>query len=330
VTVTLNIVMIVWLEMGVSGMLWSSVIGSVLISLLMAVYVLRGRSFTVDIYVNRALVRYSLPLLVSGMCIFAINSGDRLFLRWWVPLEQVGLYTLAYKLGMLVMYAFTPVELYWQSQMFEIMRRPEGHRRYAQWVTYVILLLTVVAVGVSVFARPMLGIAVGPAFRDAAKYVPWIAFACLIRGGAILARSSFLVEGKPQFEAAVTGVAAVATLVAYAVLIPRFGTWGAVAATFVGFITLLVAGRYYAQKLRPYALEYRRLSLIGIAAAISLTLSMAYRPHALWQQFGWATLAFSVFPAIVLCSGFLSREEREPLAGVLRHFRRRKGVTASC
>jgi O-antigen/teichoic acid export membrane protein len=314
--VVLNVITIVVLRMGVLGMLISALITSLLLVLYMTWYVLKGVSFRVDLHTARKLVRYSLPLLISGFAIFLINSADRLVLRHFVSLDEVGLYALAYRLGMLVSYVYTPIELYWSSQMFLALKHSDGHTGYARAATYVMLILTVVTLGLSIFARPALAIAV-PTFQASAKYVPWVALACLIRAVAAFCRSAIYVEGKTRLEARVTVISAMACVAGYALLIPRFGSWGAIAATFIGVGSLLVLGQWFAQSLRSINFEYRRIAQIAICATVVVLLNSAAAANTVATQFAVGIVLLMAFPGLLAFSGFFNEEERRRISAGL-------------
>ena len=64
---------------------------------------------------------------------FVLHFGDRVFLRGAVSLADLGLYGLAYKLGMVVLYLSTPFFTYWNAQMVGIVRRPAGSTSMPGW-----------------------------------------------------------------------------------------------------------------------------------------------------------------------------------------------------
>jgi O-antigen/teichoic acid export membrane protein len=221
---------------------------------------------------------------------------------------------------MLVSYVYTPIELYWYSQMFVALQKPEGQSGYARAATYVMLIGTVVTLCLSLFARPAFEIAV-PTFQASAKYVPWVALACLIRAIAAFCRSAIYVEGKTRIEARVTVTSALVCLAGYALLIPRFGSWGAIAATLIGVGSLLVLGQWFAQRLRPVPFEYRRLAQIAICAIVVVLLNYAASANSLPAQFAIGAALLMAFPGLLAFSGFFNNEERRKISAGLRRLR---------
>lgn len=124
----------------------------------------------------------------------------------------------------------------------------------------------------------------GPAFGSAAKYIPWVALAYVIRTVGSHFRSAFLLEGKTQKDAAIVWLSALVCLAAYAVLIPRFLLWGAVEATGIAFTFMFVAGLWQAQRVRHFDFEYKRMALTLVAAVPVAILHFWIRPEGMPLQ----------------------------------------------
>jgi O-antigen/teichoic acid export membrane protein len=174
--------------------------------------------------------------------------------------------------------------------------------------------LTLVVVGLSVFIQPLLKIMAGPAFFGAAALVPWLAAAYLIRALGAHLQSIFIVAGRPGLEARVNTIGSLACLAAYALLIPRFKLWGAVAATLIGFTVILVLSFWEAQRVRSFRFEYGRLARTAVFALVTVGLFYGIRPSGLWTQTALGALFSGAFAA-ALWAGCLDADER---AGLVR------------
>lgn len=106
--VAVNVVCLVVLNLGMASLLWSAVISTSCLALYFAWVILLSEAGTFHRALFSQMVRYSLPLGVSASGDFVLHFGDRLFLRGAVPLADLGLYGLAYKVGMVVPSVTTP------------------------------------------------------------------------------------------------------------------------------------------------------------------------------------------------------------------------------
>jgi O-antigen/teichoic acid export membrane protein len=308
--ITLNIVLLV-AGLRIYAVLWSSLAVTAFMAVYMGVFSLWR--VPVRTRFSHALlakfVRYSAPLGLSGLSMFVIHFGDRFFLQRYVSLGDIGIYSLAYKLGMLVSYVQTPFDVYWRSQMFSIVRGPEGEKIYVRVGTYLTLGLTFIVLLFALFARPALRLMVPPSFWPAAQYVPWIATAYVIRTVGAHFRCIFLLEGKTGRELHITSVGALSCVAAYAALIPPFGLWGAVAGTLIGFGAMFVIGLHQAQKVRRFPFEYRRIAIATLAAlAVGVTFTLA-RPNNIWLHAALALIFAGIYPALLFMIRFPHRDE---------------------
>jgi len=326
ISIVLNVTLLVFVGMGAAGVLWSSAIASVAIAICLAIYSLRGISLSFNYRLAFSLFRYAVPLGVSGLALFIVHFGDRFFLRRWVSLADIGIYALAYKIGMLISYVHMPFNIYWRSQVFSIIRRPDGEKIYVRVCTYLALSLAFVAVLLSLFINPILKVMAGPSFHAAGEFVPWIVLVYLVRAIAANFRTVFLFEGKTGQEAQVTWVGAFACLLGYAGLIPPFRLWGAVAATGLAFFVMLLLGLWKAQRVRHFSFEYSRLAKIAVVAVSTVLVFHLLHPEALWLQLGLGAAFVCLYPAILCLLGFFHEDEKEAARGVLRMVMRSKTV----
>ena len=321
----LNLLCLAAFRMGIRGMLVSAIIASAAISIYLAVKSLSAVMARLDWKLMGRFVFYSLPLTISSLAAFLIHYGDRVILRAHIPLAELGIYSLAYKFGMLIASVHMPFVMHWNAQVIAIVRGPGGEQSFSRSCTYLTAVLATAVVGLSLFIDPLLRMMTGRAFASAGVWVPWIAFAYLIRAMGAHLQSLFTVEGKPGIEARVNVVGGITCTAAYFYLIPRFQVAGAIAATTIGFLVILLHGFWEAQRLRPFSLEYRRLSgIMSLAALIVVTFRWVC-PADVWSQVGVAIVFLGVY-LVTLYLGCFERSEREAAIGAMKALLRRSPV----
>jgi len=307
--IALSVALIVVFRWGVKGMLTAGMVSYAAMAAVASWKSLSPIRLSFDSRFFLRLVRYSVPLGVSGLAVFLIHYGDRIFLRSWVTLGELGIYSLAYKMGMLIATAHMPFLLHWYAQVSTILQQPTGERVYIRTFTYVTMVLTMIVVGLSLLIQPLLRVMAAPAFAGAAPLVPWLAAAYLIRAVGAQLQSVFIAAGKPGLEARVNSVGSLACLASYALLIPKFKLWGAVAATLIGFTVILVYGFLAAQRVRAFRFEYGRLARIAVFAVMAVGLFYVLGPSGFWAQTMLACLFGGAFAA-ALWIACLDSEER--------------------
>lgn len=317
----LNVILLVIFSMGVSSMLWSALTGAIALYLYLVWYVLSPVKigFRKDLLFR--MLRYAAPLGIGGLAMFSVHYGDRYVLRAHVSLAEIGIYSLAYKLGMLISLIHQPFNTYWNAQMYAIMAGPNSERLYVRVFTYLTLVLTYAAVLICLFARPFVILAAAPKFHPAAALVPLITLAYLVRGVAAHCANLFLIEKRPDLEARMSLSTAAVCIAGYFLLIPRFGVWGAVFATLIAFSFMLIFALIAAQRLRPFPLESLRLLQIAATGAVIVAVHRFSDGLGMGMQIALALALSLSYPAILLATGFMDREERDWMRGKLARLR---------
>ena len=318
-----NVVLLVAAHMGVAAMLWGAITASALISIYYVwdIYRAAPLRFNTGIFLNMA--RYALPLGVSGLATFFIHYGDRYFLRQTVTLSEIGIYSLAYKLGMMISFVHMPFNMYWNAQMFAVMRERDADRVYVRVATYLTFVLTYATLMVMVFAKALLRITAAPDFWPAAALVPFLAMAYLFRSLASHFMNLFLLEKKPGLEAETNLVSTAVCAAGYFVLIPPFGAWGAAWATLLTFAFMLVYAIYRTQRLRRFSLEYGRMLQLVSVAGFFAAAYYAIAPQSVWMQIAIALLIALAYPLTLMATGFFRHEEWKSIQGAWLSLRTR-------
>ncbi len=312
-TITLNLVFLMKFRMGITALLAGTCIstGVSCIGMLGALFWNVGWRF--DRSLCRRQIAYSIPIGLSGCAMIIVHYGDRFFLVRSVPLSAIGVYALAYKIGMLVSVLYEPFSMYWNSQVYAILQRPSGPGVYVRVLTYLTLVLTAAAALLVLFARPALTLLVTPAFREAYHYIPLIAAAYVLRGVGDHLRRIFFVEGKTVLETRIAFVAAFTCLICYALLIPAFKVWGAAIATLIAFSVICGYSAWLAQRVRRFDVEVRRLAQIGLTAVAVAAACIVLSPAAFSAQVAIGVAGAAIFAALLWAFGFLDEEERARL-----------------
>jgi O-antigen/teichoic acid export membrane protein len=293
------VVLVALFRMRVAGMMWAAVISFTVMAIGMGIGVFRRMAPAFDLQVFGRMVRYSMPLALGGIAAAFINVGDRFILPHYRPLGELGIYVLACKIGMLTMYIYGSFQVYWSAQVFQIMRRDDAEPVFARMFTYVVLGMSFSGLAIAVCAHPAVRLLAAPAFQGATALVPVIVAAYCVRGIGEFLRCLFLVEGRPGYDAVCNWLGAVVCLVAYLVLIPKFGAWGAAYATLAAFIALGIVSVVWTYRLRPYRVETGRLVKICVASAAAATPYAVIHPSSLPGLIGMAALSLALFPLVL-------------------------------
>ena len=307
--VTLNCGLLIIRHLGVAAILWSSLITAAITFVALSIYCLSktGISFNYAIFVRQ--VKYSAPLVISAFSLFFIHYGDRFFLERYATLADVGIYSLAYKFGMLISYLEVGFSTYWNAQMHQVALRSDGRKTIADVCLYLTFANVLAAVIIALFIRPVLAIFVGSGFRSAAGLVPYLLAAYVMRSVGTQFRNVFFLHNKTTGDAKVTAAALVACTIGYVTLIPMWKLAGAVAATCAAFLVMMLMSYFQARRVAEYPFDVSRFLRLFCFAALTVGIFNVVMPQAVGFEILTAFVFTVLFLVLIWFGGLLSEAE---------------------
>lgn len=273
----LNVYFVVLLEMRVEGVVYSTLISTGVMALALCGYTFYSRGMRFCWGKARELVSFSIPLVLTDMLSFYLTFGDRYFLRVHFGLDEVGIYSLAYKFGFLLIFlVVTPFGNIWDSEKYTIAKSADYRQKFRDVFILYSLALIVVATVMSVYIRDFITIMAAPEFREASRVVPIILAAYVVNAWASFTNFGIYLQKKTSEIFYGTILAVVVISIGYLLLIPNFGGIGAAWATLLAFATRTCWVYFRARRLFDMGLRWGSVAcLVGIWGVALLLIRLA-------------------------------------------------------
>jgi O-antigen/teichoic acid export membrane protein len=316
----LAVVLMLGFKMKITGVLWST-FGSVAITTaVLSAYCWVQVPFRFDVHLFWKLFRFSAPIGLVSISMFVIHFGDRFLLQRFSGLATLGLYSLAYKISMSVGILQQAFGSYWSAQVYHLLGRPDGRRIFARTFTYLVFAMSTAGIVIIVTAPAALRIIAAPAYYPAVAMIPWLVGIYVVRAATDHIRSILYVEKKPGTDATVSVFSAAVCIAGYLILIPRYASYGAIAATGLAFVTMLIASYRRAQHYWPFFLERTRVAKLAAAVIATIALSgfLSREPAGLPMHLAEAAGCLAFYGALITLLGFVTSEERNRVMGIYR------------
>lgn len=271
VQLALNIYFVVFLEMGVMGVIVSNLIASAAYAAFAAVYILwhTGLGFDKDLTIK--LFRFSWPLWLAGLAALYIGSSGRYFIRIFSGLDDVGLFELAFKFAaILPMLVWAPFSQWWQTERFKLYHRTNyGVDVYPVVFKAVSLALVYVGLGISLFSGTVISLMAADSFHTASIAVPILVIGMLLENLTAFFFFSFLVRERTVVIAYLRYGSGAVLTIGSLLLIPFFGFVGAAVAFTLSQIILLLTAYVWSKSVFDSNIELGfTCKLIAIAVPI--------------------------------------------------------------
>jgi len=267
-----NIWFIVFLDYGVLGVLYSTLISFVGTSAYLIIVTIRdcGLGFSWTSFKEMAI--YGLPLVLHEVSSFVLTFADRYFVNHYGDLRDVGIYSLGYKLGMLISFLLlTPFHQHWAAEMFNIHKRDDRNEVFPNVLVMISAVSIMMIFGISVFAKDVVRVMANPDYLDAWRLVPVISMAYFFNGLAEYTQLGALITKKTHFVAYSTTIAAVINIILNFLLIPKWGIYGAGVSTILSFYGRFIIVYKFSQRIYPVPYRWYRInSMIAFSAALFL------------------------------------------------------------
>jgi O-antigen/teichoic acid export membrane protein len=213
------------------------------------------------------------PTVPNNLFSYGFRVLDRVILERFVGLGEIGLYYLALRLADLMRLASDVFINAWRPVFF---KEAVHHDFVDVTVPAVIRLGAIVMIGaglaVALFARELLALLSAPAYAGAAKFVPLLAAAMVVKGVYSFPYLAVWYRKKTVWVPMLTAVTMVFSIAANLVLTPRFGAWGAALVQLASYVLLFVMMWRLAQRFLPLGYPWREMGLAALAAVVAAAL----------------------------------------------------------
>jgi len=271
-------------EGGAVGQARALLSSSLLMLVLALALLLREARPSIDVAMVREAVAFGGPVTIHLLGAWALVAADRLLLARMVPMEEVGLYTLGYQIGVIVSVAASASNAAWTPLFYDVARQGrEAHHQLGRLASLNVAMSFGVALLLILFGRELVTLLGGPEYAGAASVVPVIVIGYSLQALYFVAVTPIFFRRRTRMLPPVTIAAAAINICLNLMLIPPFGILGAAWATVGAFGFQLAATFLVARRQFRVTYEAGTLSVLGGTLSIGYVMT--------WGISGWAAAA---------------------------------------
>jgi O-antigen/teichoic acid export membrane protein len=309
IALVLSIIFVAGLSWGVRGALLANAIsaGAVLVLLFPEIWLALTRRPSAPLL--RQMLSFGLPffpVLLSG---WFIDASDRYLLELFRTTAEVGYYSLAYRVAMIMWLGVAAFSMGWAPLRYKIYERPDAPDVYRRLTTYYVIAASLLGVALSVFARDIVSLVAPASYASAAGVVPILALAYALWGLYLIMVTGMGVTKKTAPMAWIAGAAAAFNVGVNLLVIPRWGMLAAAVTTAIANALMVAGGWLYSQKVYPIPYDWRRIGQVGVIAAAIVCPVVLISPPGLIGELAWAAAAWAAFLAALVKTGVITRHD---------------------
>ena len=198
----------------------------------------------------KSILQISIPLIPHVIGGVIIAMSDRLFIEQMVGLEAVGIYSVGYMFGMVVLLFTDAFIKAWSPWFYKSLANPSEskNKKIVKYSYIYILSVFLLAILISLVGEMLLPYFVDEKFYDAKEFILWIALGYAVHGIYKIFFPYLVHLNKTSFLAISTITAAILNLIFNYFLIDLYGAIGATYATIIAFATSALLVFWYQEK----------------------------------------------------------------------------------
>lgn len=285
-----------------------------LLTLLIFIYPFYGKlRFHFDKKLWERMMRYSIPILISGLA-FAINeASDRMMMQYLLPKDtaksQLGIYAANYKLAVFMAMFTMAFRLGIEPFFFKHAENKNARQTYADITKFFTIFGSLILVSVMVFADLLKQLLIREeVFWEAMDIVPLILLANLFLGIYYNLSVWYKVTDQTRFGGYISIIAAAITIFANLLLIPVVGYIGAAIGTLAAYGSMMLMSFYWGQK--RYPIPYDLKKLLGYLFLAMLFSAISF--------YGFRENYFVSIPLLLIFMGVIYYGEKEQIKNILK------------
>ena len=249
----------------------------------------------------KQMLRYSLPLLVLGVCGIMNQTLDRILFPFFYDgadaQAQLGIYGACFKVAM-VMMMFTQAFRYaYEPFVFAKHKDRESVEAYADAMKYYIIFSYMILLGM-IFYLDLLKFIIAPSYWEGLKIVPIVLWTYIFQGVYFNLSFWYKLTDKTQWGAYFSLIGVVITFGLQAIFVPRIGYVASAASSTVCYLVIMLLSYFIGRKHLEIPYDLRR---IGIYTLLTVTLLAVYYglaqllPMNEWAQMGIGSVLFVIY-----------------------------------
>jgi O-antigen/teichoic acid export membrane protein len=244
--------------MGIGGYFIANLIMLLIITPVAILSIKKDIGIKTSILIGKEVLKLGYPFIFSNIAYWLFGSVDRWLLAEYSDTIQVGLYSIAYKIAIVVVMVNSAFSQAWSPVLLEIINRDikEGILYIKRVSIYYLRGLSLVCIGVSLFAKEVLVLMTPKEYWPASLSVGIIAFAIFINGTTQFTLVGISFTRNTKFINYSSWIAVLLNIPINIILSRYFGALGASIAMVITYAILSACYNYYSKSVFEYSLSF--------------------------------------------------------------------------
>ncbi len=283
VNLLLNILFCYHLQMSVEGIFLAQLLSSLVLLIILLPSILPEMQISIDKVLLKKMFLFSLPFVIGGVFSAAVDVSDRFILNFFTTKEEVGIYSLSYKIATVMNVFIISYKTAWIPRALNVYNGRNYSEVFGNTFKKLISISLVIILIVTLFSPYLFQIKLfnvnilNKNYEAGLVILPYILFGYLFSGLAAFYSLFPFVSSKSYYFLYSDLIAFLVNLILNFILIPILGMMGAAVATTFAFIASASFLFIISKQKIPIFYPVKELVIIILSAAIFLFVGMYFQ-----------------------------------------------------
>jgi O-antigen/teichoic acid export membrane protein len=291
-------IFVVILEKGLEGSYYARLLVNIPFLLIYFQIISKNSVMKIDFVLLKSAIRFSLPLLPGSLAYLFVSLSDRLLLERYIGLEELGIYSVAATLVLVLNIVIQAFYKTFEPILFKEFLSSDFQETNLKFYKVYLSILFIAAFSTAIFSKEFFQVFTSPAFNLAYKIVPLLTLSVVIFGINTYLNVLMIANNKQKIVSMVSIISAFISILFNLLFIPIYGLFGAVIASTMSFLFTNVVYHQHVKIISRYILS-QILLLFGLVV-ISYYFNLIFAFDSMVENFFVKILILIVFALATL------------------------------
>lgn len=267
-TTTSMVVLVVCFGLTSFGVLLSSLIITAIFSFVFMVMTWKDTTWNLNSKQLKMALAFALPLIPGSIASYLITMSDRFFIERYLDLNQLGIYSTAASLAMVLNVITYGAYKAFEPYIFKVYGHETFEEKFNKIRDYFLAVILLVGAGISLFAQDFFRIFASDRYQMVYIYVPFVVGSITLASITLLYGTLLAVQGRAKLSSILTMIGGCISVLLNIAFMPMMGLWAACLASNISLLFILVMsvvfGKLYGKLMKSVIVI---LVTVGMVAA---------------------------------------------------------------
>ncbi len=214
----------------------------------------------------RELISYGAPFITVLLMEWALSSCDKLALRTFSTFDELGIYTSAMKIVILLITFKNTFIAYWSPVAMERFEDGinEENKAFFRQAYEMVVMMCIAGAALLILLRKFIVLLLGPSYRSAEAVIPFLTLMPIFAIMFEITVQSIKYAKKGKYLNIASLVALLVNIIGNVLLVPKLGGMGAAVTTGISYMIYFVIGSFFSEKCIKIGYNYRKTAIYAL------------------------------------------------------------------